>query len=96
MAKLILIRHAKSEWNATGQWTGHADPSLSSEGQEQARETAEHMRGIDIHKAYTSPLKRAKETLDILLLHLGLTHIPQIPHDAIKERNYGIFTGKNK
>ena len=96
MAKLILVRHAKSEWNATGQWTGWADPSLSTEGQEEAKSTAHHLGDIDFHKAYTSPLKRASQTLDIILEHIGLSHIPYISHDALKERDYGVFTGKNK
>ncbi len=96
MAKLILVRHAKSEWNATGQWTGHADPSLSKDGKDEAHRTALQLAHLNIHKAYTSPLKRCKETLDILIERLGLSHIPYISHDALKERDYGDFTGKNK
>ena len=96
MAKLILVRHAKSEWNSTGQWTGHADPSLSSDGRDEAHRTALSLAHLDIHKAYTSPLKRCTETLDILIERLGLSHIPYISHDALKERDYGVFTGKNK
>jgi len=58
--------------------------------------TALSLAHLDIHKAYTSPLKRCTETLDILIERLGLSHIPYISHDALKERDYGVFTGKNK
>ena len=95
MAKLILVRHAKSAWNATGQWTGLTDVSLSSDGRDQAASTAVHLDGIPIHKAYTSMLARAKETLDIIFEKLGVT-VPRIAHPALNERDYGEYTGKNK
>ncbi|RJQ34089.1 2,3-diphosphoglycerate-dependent phosphoglycerate mutase [Candidatus Parcubacteria bacterium] len=96
MAKLILVRHAKSAWNAEGKWTGWADPSLSSDGRDQAKETAKQLHGLDIHKAYSSVLRRAHETLDIILEHIGLSHIDKVQHAALNERDYGEFTGKNK
>lgn len=95
MAKLILVRHAKSAWNATGQWTGLTDVPLSSDGRDQAASTAVHLQGIPIHKAYTSMLARAKETLDIIFEQLGIT-APRMEHQALNERDYGEFTGKNK
>lgn len=90
------MRHAKSEWNKLGLWTGWKDVSLSEEGRTEAEASARHLEGIEIHKAYTSPLKRARETLHIVLKALGLEHIELQAHDALKERNYGVFTGKNK
>jgi len=95
MGHLILVRHAKSQWNALGKWTGLHDISLSDEGRAQAAETAVHLKGIDIHKAYTSALKRAKETLEIIVEYLGIS-APVIAHPALNERDYGIFTGENK
>ena len=96
MAHLILMRHAKSEWNKLGLWTGWTDVSLSKEGEKEAENSAAYLKGIPIHKAYTSTLKRAKETWDIVRHAIGLAHIPAEAHDALKERHYGHFTGKNK
>ena len=96
MAKLILVRHAKSEWNSLGLWTGWTDVSLSPDGVEEAKKTAEELRVISIDKTYASPLKRAVETLAIIKEDLDLKKIPTETDDALKERNYGIYTGKNK
>ncbi len=95
MATLILVRHAKSEWNALGLWTGWQDVSLSDEGRRQAIETAEQIRNIPIHAALSSNLKRTKETLAIILDELG-SDVPPRADPAFNERNYGVFTGKNK
>lgn len=95
MAKLILVRHTKSEWNKLGLWTGWTDVSLAEEGREQAQTTAEHMRDLTIDRAYTSTLKRVKETWDIVQKTLG-RDIPTSENAALNERHYGIYTGKNK
>jgi 2,3-bisphosphoglycerate-dependent phosphoglycerate mutase len=96
MGQLILVRHAKSQWNSLGLWTGWKDIPLSDEGREQAAATAEQLRGMRIDRAYTSDLKRCTETLDIILDRLGDRDVPVIVEPTIKERDYGIFTGKNK
>lgn len=96
MGHLILVRHAKSEWNALGKWTGWQDIPLSDEGRAQAADTAEQLRGLRIDSAYTSDLKRCTETLDIILDRLGIEDVPVVVAPALKERDYGIFTGKNK
>lgn len=98
MSYLILVRHAKSDWNKLGLWTGWAkeDPGLSTEGREEAVKSAGDIRGISIDKTYVSPFKRALETLDIMKEELAIQHLPNEINDALKERNYGIYTGKNK
>ena|SRR3989344_3898127 len=95
MAKLILIRHTKSEWNALGLWTGWTDVPLADEGREQAKTTAEHVRDLTINRAYTSTLKRVKETWDIIQKTLGW-NVPTAEDAALNERHYGVYTGKNK
>jgi 2,3-bisphosphoglycerate-dependent phosphoglycerate mutase len=95
MAKLILVRHAKSEWNKLGLWTGLQDISLSDEGRVAALETARQLADIDIHAAYSSKLNRARETLSIILEALDQDMMP-VAHEALNERDYGEFTGKNK
>ena len=96
MAYLILARHAKSEWNDLGRWTGWTDVALSPEGEKEAARTAEQLRDIEIHETHASPLMRTKRTLQIIKEKLGISHLKDFIHDALKERNYGTLTGKNK
>jgi len=66
MAKLILVRHGKSEWNELGLWTGWNDVELHKDGKLDASKMAEHLRDIEIQLAHTSKLKRAKDTAHII------------------------------
>jgi 2,3-bisphosphoglycerate-dependent phosphoglycerate mutase len=95
-ATLALVRHGESEWNALGMWTGHMDVGLSLHGKEQAKHVAALLSSIHFDLAYTSQLKRTQETLEVILTELGETDIPVTRHPALSERNYGIYTGKNK
>lgn len=96
MAYLVLVRHGESEWNALGLWTGFTDVSLTEKGREEARKAAEALRDIALHKAHTSLLKRAHQTLDEITKALKLSHIPVEKTSALNEKNYGDLTGKNK
>ncbi len=95
MGHLILVRHGKSEWNKTGQWTGWTDVDLAEEGITEAKRAAGALTDIDIHVAHVSELKRAKQTLEHIKQHLG-REIETKSHAALNERHYGIYTGKNK
>lgn len=95
MAYLILVRHGKSSWNATGQWTGWTDIELNEEGVAEAKRAGEALKDIEIHKAYVSDMKRAKQTLDYITSTLG-KDIETKTAPELKERSYGIYTGKNK
>lgn len=96
MANLFLVRHGESEWNAKGVWTGLTDIPLSEKGREEARIGGKALKNFKIDIAYTSPLVRAKQTLDEIKNILGLSNLPTIENKALNERNYGDFTGKNK
>lgn len=96
MAYLILVRHGMSEYNAKSLWTGWDDPSLTDEGQEQARFAAKAIEDIPINSAFVPPQKRSIETLQRILSTLNRVDIPITQDNAIKERNYGIYTAKNK
>jgi 2,3-bisphosphoglycerate-dependent phosphoglycerate mutase len=95
MAKLILVRHGESEWNEKGWWTGWTDIGLTEKGKAESRLAGEKLKGFSIDFAYTSPLLRAKQTLDEIKGVLGLD-VPTIEGKPLIERNYGIYTGKNK
>lgn len=96
MAYLVLIRHGQSEWNALGLWTGWQDVSLTEQGRAEARKAAAYLEDITLHKAYTSKLSRAQQTLKELEQALQNTDIETIEHEALNERHYGEYTGKNK
>lgn len=95
MANLILVRHGESEWNAKGLWTGLTDIGLSEKGKEESRLAGEKLKGLSIDIAYTSPLLRAKQTLDEIRSVLGID-VPTFRDKALNERDYGIYTEKNK
>jgi 2,3-bisphosphoglycerate-dependent phosphoglycerate mutase len=95
MAKLILVRHGESEWNKKSLWTGWMDIGLSETGREQAKQVGEKLRGTQIDFAYTSVLIRTKQTIDEIKSVLGI-EIPTSEDKALNEKNYGIYTGRNK
>ncbi|OGH24899.1 MAG: hypothetical protein A3B47_02190 [Candidatus Levybacteria bacterium RIFCSPLOWO2_01_FULL_39_24] len=95
MANLILVRHGESEWNAKGLWTGLTDIGLSEKGIQQSRFAGEKLKGMSIDLAFASVLIRAKQTLDEIKNVLKID-IPTFEDKALNERDYGIYTGKNK
>ena len=96
MTHLILVRHGESQWNAKGIWTGWTDISLSEKGKVEARSAGRALKGVKIDIAYSSPLIRAKQTLDEIKKILGRENLAVIENKALNERDYGIFTVKNK
>jgi 2,3-bisphosphoglycerate-dependent phosphoglycerate mutase len=95
MSYLILVRHGESEWNEKGLWTGLTDIGLSEKGKEESRNAGEKLKSFPIDLAYTSVLLRAKQTLDEIRTILNLD-LPIFESAALNERDYGIYTGKNK
>lgn len=95
MAYLVLVRHGQSEWNLLGQWTGLTDVELTEEGRAEARRAAVMLANIDIHRAYSSKLKRAQHTLDEIVQEQK-GDIERSAHAELNERDYGDLTGKNK
>lgn len=96
MAYLVLVRHGLSEYNKKGLWCGWIDPSLAPEGVEQAKKTGEELKDIKFDLAYTSILKRAKETLEEVKKSIDQTNIPTTIAWELNERNYGDYSNKNK
>src|ERR671928_580202 len=94
---LVLVRHGESEWNKLNLFTGWHDVDLSPKGIEEARAAGRRLKaiGLSFDLAFTSALKRAQRTLDIILQEMGLT-IPIIRDQALNERDYGDLTGLNK
>lgn len=96
MAKLVLVRHGLSVYNEKGLWAGWDNPPLTQKGIEEAQKTADSLKDIHFDFGYTSDLKRANDTLEEIKKGIGQTDLHTIVSAAIKERNYGDFTAKNK
>ena len=97
MSKLILTRHGQSVWNADNKFTGWVDVDLSDKGREEAKKSGELLNklNIKIDISYTSYLKRAIETLTIILKTIGLSMKFNTAWE-LNERHYGSLTGLNK
>jgi len=72
LARLILIRHGETDWNVEGRYQGQADPPLNARGRAQARRLAEELRGVGLNVLYSSPLRRALQTAQVIAETLGL------------------------
>ena len=97
MIKLVLVRHGESVWNLENKFTGWTDVSLSENGVKEAHEAGILLRekGYSFEVAYTSVLKRANDTLDIILEELK-NNIPIHYSWRLNERHYGALQGLNK
>src|SRR5205809_6562724 len=94
---LVLVRHGQSEWNLKNLFTGWRDVDLSEQGIAEARAAGRKLKaqGLSFDIAYTSALKRAQRTLDLMLEEMGQS-IPIIRNQALNERDYGDLVGMNK
>jgi len=77
-------------WNAQGRIQGRADPPLDELGREQARRLAERLRQEAVVALYTSPLRRAQETADIIGRALD---VPVVPDERLQEYDVGDIAG---
>ena len=95
---LVLVRHGQSDWNLKNLFTGWRDVDLTEKGIAEAREAGRKLKaqGIKFDVAFTSVLKRARRTLDLMLTELGQTSIPVFKNQALNERDYGELVGLNK
>jgi len=95
---LILLRHGQSVWNEASLFTGWADVELTTLGKNEAAQGATQLwkEGYVIDVAYTSLLKRAQQTLEIVLKITGQEEVPVHQSWRLNERMYGGLTGLNK
>ena len=96
MARMVLLRHGESQWNLENRFTGWVDISLSAKGEEEARAAGRKLIGFRFDRAYVSVLKRAIDTLRIVLKVIGQADIPIEKDQALNERMYGELQGLNK
>lgn len=98
MYKLVLIRHGESTWNKENRFTGWTDVDLSERGLKEASDAGKILKekGFQFKFAYTSFLKRAIKTLNILLEEMDLLWIPVEKSWRLNEKHYGSLQGLNK
>uniref|UniRef100_A0A182PLG0 phosphoglycerate mutase (2,3-diphosphoglycerate-dependent) n=1 Tax=Anopheles epiroticus TaxID=199890 RepID=A0A182PLG0_9DIPT len=96
---VTFVRHGESEWNKMNLFCGWHDVDLSEEGEWDALEVsaaALKQANMRFDIAFTSCLRRANHTLEIILKELSLTDIPVQQRWRLNERHYGALTGFNK
>ena len=97
MIKLVLVRHGESIWNKENKFTGWTDVELSENGKIEAHNAGKLLKekGYTFNVAYTSLLKRAIDTLNIILDEMNL-NIEVKKSFKLNERHYGALQGLNK
>ena len=89
MARILLVRHGESEWNAVGRWQGQADSPLTELGRQQAKAASRALGSVDA--VACSDLQRALVTADIIASELGVG--PVIVDAGLRERDAGQWSG---
>jgi broad specificity phosphatase PhoE len=87
---LLLVRHGETDWNADGRLQGHTDRPLSEYGRRQARQLAGELEAEELEAIYSSDLRRARETAEIVGERLGL---PVELDSDLREKNWGNWEG---
>lgn len=98
MYKIVLLRHGESTWNKENRFTGWTDVDLTELGVSEARAAGQLLRheGYVFDQAFTSVLKRANKTLNIVLEELDALWLPVEHSWRLNERHYGALQGLNK
>lgn len=97
MTTLTILRHGKSTWNKEKRFTGWADVALSTGGVAEAQRAGRLLKaqGMTFDLCFTSYLKRASDTLQIVLDTMELSHVPVKKDWRLNERHYGVLQGLN-
>ncbi len=91
--KLVLTRHCETNWNRERRIQGQSGVGINKQGEEQARQLGESLRGLGTEKIVSSDLKRAQETALILAEILGLP----VEYDRrLRECSFGVLEGKTQ
>lgn len=98
MYKIVLVRHGQSQWNLDNRFTGWYDVDLSEQGRAEAAAGGKLLMegGYEFDVVYTSVLKRAIRTMQIVMDELDQMWVPVIRDWRLNERHYGQLQGLNK
>jgi 2,3-bisphosphoglycerate-dependent phosphoglycerate mutase len=94
----VLVRHGQSEWNLKNLFTGWRDVDLTEQGVAEAQAAGAKLKalGLTFDIAFTSALKRAQRTCQIILDEVGQGDLETVRDQALNERDYGDLSGLNK
>ena len=90
MTTILLARHGETDWNRENRWQGWADPPLNDAGRAQARALAEQLQETPFDAVYSSDLRRAHETAEIVAAPHG---VPVISDPGLREIDVGSWSG---
>ena len=98
MGKLVLVRHGQSQWNLENRFTGWVDVPITVLGEKEAHRAGKELKdaGLKFDLAFVSELKRANQTLAVVLEELGQTGLTTKSDKALNERHYGDLQGLDK
>jgi len=88
MTTILVARHGETDWNREGRWQGWADPTLNATGRAQARQLADELRDTPFDAVYSSDLRRAFETAEILA-----GGVPVVADAGLREIDIGSWSG---
>ncbi|XP_023012051.1 phosphoglycerate mutase 1 [Leptinotarsa decemlineata] len=96
--KIVMVRHGESEWNKLNLFCGWYNAELSDRGKQEGQNAGKALKdaGYKFDLAFTSVLKRANDTMNLILQELGQTDLPFQKTWRLNERHYGGLTGLNK
>lgn len=95
---LVLVRHGQSTDNELNLYSGWRDPELTARGEAEARRVGAGLtaQGLTFDAAFTSRLRRAQRTLELVLEEMRHPDLPIVADEALNERHYGELAGLNK
>ncbi|MBP5773236.1 MAG: histidine phosphatase family protein, partial [Eubacterium sp.] len=89
--EIYIIRHGKTDWNIDRRLQGRTDTELNQEGIDLAIKTGEGLKDVEFDAVYSSPLKRAYKTAELVL---GERDVPIITDDRLREISFGSREGE--
>lgn len=93
MSSFLFLRHGETDWNVAGRMQGKSDTLLNAHGREQARQAAASLQEVQIDRIIASPLKRARETAEIVN---AILKKPLTLDDRLQERGFGSIEGMTR
>jgi len=96
--RLVIVRHGESQWNLENRFTGWHDVALTAKGEQEARQGGKVLLSnqFKFDQVYTSVLKRAINTMNLILTEMNQEYLPVYKHWRLNERHYGALQGLNK
>lgn len=96
--RIVFVRHGESIWNKENRFTGWTDVALTEKGIQEARKAGQVLakEGMKFDLAFTSVLRRAVHTYNLMCEEMDTFHVPVIRSWRLNERHYGALQGLNK